>query len=729
MSKTANNYEFDDTFYIRTPTLPIDFYYDLVDQDEISDEQFLEIWKMPIVREAIYVASPDFYDVMEQWAGSELKKKKRIDGVRSKFLSYLIRMSTRCTPFGLFAGVGMGTFGYEDKIVKAPLEEQKRVTRLDMHFLSNIFDHVADLPNVKEKAKYKFNDSLYKVRDHYRYMRYVKDKELRVYNIHGIKSTGYLEDIINGTKEYKSFADIVDILVSQGFSEDESKNYVFKLISAQILTSEISPVVCPGNNLQSLIKTLEKYEIKEKIIVDLIEIEKKISNIDQSFHNENIASYTEIKRVCENLNIKYNEKNLLQVDSFNKLNYGSLNKKYAYQTLRAANLLYKISNKSENEKLKNFQDNFTKRYEQEEVSLNDVLDVDIGIGYGNTTAWNSSTLLNKILSPANSKRGDTVEDKIRENQFLGFPLSMRQIHLKDLMPNIEGKEDINLGKTFYALVELYEENDVILIHPKSISYSSSKLLVRFSHLDTDFNEAIQKMIDIENNDQEKIYAEIIHLPQTRTGNVLTRDLSRHYEIPYLCKSANPESGQISVDDIYISLQNNKIVLRSKKLNKEIIPRNTTAHNYNIGSLPIYHFLSDVQSEYHRSSVYFNFNAFANLNYTPRVVHNNIILRKAKWIFTNHHVDELECILKSKDISKNISKWKDKYSLPRHCLIGHHDNLIPIKLRNLTCLRLFFDKLKIEKKVVVTEFISPAEIVTDDAQNRFTNEFIFTYKRV
>lgn len=728
MSKTAKNYEFDDTFYIRTPTLPLDFYYDLVDQDEISDEQFLEIWKMPIVREAIYIASPDFYGVMEQWADSKLTKKKRIDGVRSKFLSYLIRMSTRCTPFGLFAGVGMGIFGHESKIVKAPIDEQKRVTRLDMHFLSNIYDHVADLPNIKEKVRYKSNDSLYKVRDHFRYMRYVKDKELRVYNIHGIKSTSYLEDIIQGTKDYKSFVDIVDILVSQGFSEDDSKSYILKLIGAQILTSEISPVVNPGNNLQSLIKTLENYEIKENIKIDLTEIEKKISNIDLSYINNTTDSYKNIKKDCEALNIKYNEKNLLQVDSFNKIDQSSLNKKFAYQTLRAANLLYKISNETTNEGLKTFKEKFRQRYEDEEVLLNDVLDVDIGIGYGNTSAWNSSKLLNEVISHSNSNEADTLEVRIREKQFLGFPLSVNEIQLKDYIPSIDAKKDIDLGNTFYAMVELYQENDRILIYPKAISNSSAKLLARFGHLDEGLNGALQKLINVENSDQTKIYAEIVHLPQTRTGNILTRTLSRNYEIIYLCKSASPESHQISIEDILISIKNNKIVLRSRKLNKEIIPRNTTAHNYASGSLPIYHFLSDVQCEYHRPSVYFNFNAFANLNYTPRVVHNNIILRKAKWIFTNQHINELKSIIKAKNISY-ITQWKDKYSLPTYCLIGEHDNLIPINLSNLTCLHLFFDKLKVEKKVVVTEFISPAEIVTDNEQNLYTNEFVFTYKSV
>jgi hypothetical protein len=279
------------------------------------------------------------------------------------------------------------------------------------------------------------------------------------------------------------------------------------------------------------------------------------------------------------------------------------------------------------------------------------------------------------------------------------------------------------------MVELYQENDNILIYPKAISHSSAKLLARFGHLDEDLHSAIQNLIAVENSDESKIYAEIVHLPQTRTGNILTRTLSRNYEIPYLCKSSNPESRQISIEDIVVSIRNNKIILRSKKLNKEIIPRNTNAHNYSRQSLPIYNFLSDAQSEYNRPSVYFNIDLFANLNYTPRIVYNNIILKKARWIFTKLNIVELESILKGKDVNKNISLWKDKYSLPKYCLIGDDDNLIPIKLTNLTCLHLLLEKIRASKKAVLTEFIAPANIVQDNNQKVFMNEFIFTYKSI
>src|SRR5438552_18348714 len=63
----------------------------------------------PAVREAIFLASPSLEESLEYWErdpSSERGKK-----VELSLVKYVARLSSRATPFGLFAGVSLGTIG------------------------------------------------------------------------------------------------------------------------------------------------------------------------------------------------------------------------------------------------------------------------------------------------------------------------------------------------------------------------------------------------------------------------------------------------------------------------------------------------------------------------------------------------------------------------------------------------------------------------------------------
>src|SRR5918999_115856 len=83
----------------------------------------------PEVRAALAVASPSLVAALDR-TGPGDPGWPRLQG---KLLRYLIRMSTRATPFGLFAGVGIA--GWAERTDLALGGPPRARTRLDMEWL------------------------------------------------------------------------------------------------------------------------------------------------------------------------------------------------------------------------------------------------------------------------------------------------------------------------------------------------------------------------------------------------------------------------------------------------------------------------------------------------------------------------------------------------------------------------------------------------------------------
>ena len=139
------------------------------------------------------------------------------------------------------------------------------------------------------------------------------------------------------------------------------------------------------------------------------------------------------------------------------------------------------------------------------------------------------------------------------------------------------------------------KNDKPLLNIRTIGVSAANLLSRFAHLDTEIEKLVK---DISRKESELvadgILAEIVHLPGSRVGNILSRPHLREYEIVYLANSDLVEEKKIYIDDLMLSYRGGELVLRSKRLNRRIIPRLTSAHNYYNDTLPVYRFLCDMQ---------------------------------------------------------------------------------------------------------------------------------------
>lgn len=728
-------------FVLRTPLLSLDFFKDLTSAEIISDQQLIDTCQNETIREAIFLASPSLSSQIDRWMNGEITDAEKKMKLKHSILKYLSRMSSRCTPYGLFAGCSVGSFSDQTQIILDNPTNHQRHTRLDMNYAVALSDKLLEIKQIRDCLKFYPNSSIYRIGEKLRYIEYFYKDNIRHYDIVAVDFSEYLEEIITISKKGLYISEIIDHLVGEDIEYEDAKDFVEELIENQILVSEIEPSVSGLEYINQLTNVLkEKFESQNEYITFIDSIEKELESIDQVIGNS-LEKYIDISNKIGKKEIPFDLKYLFQCDLVISTQYNSIDKKIIKDIEQAVRFVNRLRKNKAKNYLDQFKEGFYERYEDHEMPISKVLDPEIGIGYGfNTQSNDDNPLIDDLLILQPDKdikepkevKWTVIDDVIQKKIISAIQQNHVIITLEDkdfsFLPEVTYDD---LPETISLLIEMIEENNISKIKfSGGGGGSGANLLARFCHSDENINELVNEIIHFETeHNSEKILAEIVHLPEARVGNILSRPDFRNFEIPYLARSNKALDNQISLDDIMVSVRNNKIVLRSKAYNKEILPRLTNAHNYsNSNTLPIYHFLSDMQLNNY-SALYIDVSNFDHLyKFIPRIEYKNIILSYASWHFS---IDDIKPLIEGKkqnDLQKKVENFKQQFSLPDLILLSEGDNELLINLNNLTSVEMFIETVKTRPNFKLTEFIfnQGKQVVKDSSGHHFSNEIIMSF---
>lgn len=701
---------------------------------DITWQEIQEIFKVPKHREALFIGSPNIYKALELWEkGEAFQTEDELKNLRGSLYKYTSRLANRCTPFGLWASVSTVDLDKETNIDVAN-GELKRTTKFDMYFLGEVLPVITKHKEIKEVLKYYPNNSMYKVMDKYRFVEYYFKDKARCHKISEVDINEYLEKIIAIAKNGATIYELISPITNDNIPHDDAMAFINQVIDSQFFINEFEFTLTGEDYLEKLLTTLEEerfnfYEAKvvKKILLPL---KDKISSIDASVFN-NPEKYREIHTQIENKIQEADITKLFQVDSFKQLPHATLGYGTVKKLRNAIVILNKLSSKRTNTNLNEFKTKFQERYEEYEQPLINVLDPDLGIGYGSGSGA-KTPLVDKLAIRGNY----STDRKIPWNAKTGFLFKKALDALQNKASEIElTDEDINQFKekenlypdSFSTFFNIFHENGEEKIYLKSVWGPSANVLIgRFAHLD----QSIETMCnEIHNHEKQlypgKILAEIIHLPQARTGNILYRKFQRDYEIPYLGHSSLDKEHQLDVKDLYVSVKRGKVVLRSKRLNKEIIPRLGNAHNYSANALPIYHFLCDLQDQ-DQAGLNFSWGSLEQeFSYLPRVTYKDIVFYRATW---NMNADTIKSILdhNEEDAIKAVRAFQQQQNIPDVIAFTQGDNEVVVNFKNDLSCSTFYYMLKGENFIQLKEFFFEEDTVT----GAYCNEFILPcYKNV
>jgi class I lanthipeptide synthase len=752
--KREHSFEPVGFFVLRTPLLPFDEFTKwgegletmaaLDDHERLEDayasdcvklrKRLRTIFRLPEVRDGLFLASANIIERFHLW--TEDPEGERGRKVEHVLVRYFSRMTGRATPFGLFAGISCAVTGDQTNLALAERAAYRRYTRLNMDYLYALTDGIMRDAALRRNLIFRPNTSLYRVADRMHYVESQLKESERSYHLVAVEQTEYLAATLEQAGSGATPEALAAALTDGAVSLEEAGEFIAQLIDSQILVPDIGLNVSGPAAADSLIERLAKTKETADIAVVLQSAQEQLKSIDGRGPGIEVERYRQIARVLEKLPAKVDLSRLFHVDMVKPAPAATLGTVVLKEIERGIEIVHKLSAGGRETELTKFREAFFKRYEHREVPLVEALDEEIGVGFGD--AEERSPLLQDLDFPSGSE--ETIIDSTRHafnlrKLFEALSSGAREIHIDeaelerlslvkpDPLPDSFAFEATVAARSPQAL----DRGDFRVLIGNGSGPSAALSMGRFCHADENLKHRVKALLGHEEAMRpEAIFAEIVHLPEGRLGNIASRPLMRDYEIPYLSGSVVDSDHQIPITDLCVSIRNDRIRLRSARLDREVIPRMTNAHYYSWRSPAVYRFLCLLQDQDTASLHKWDWGALETAPFLPRVCSGRLVLALARW-----HVrkEELQALAKEKGAARfrAVQLWCKQRGLPRLVKLADRDYLLPIDLENVLSIESFVQLAKDRDQTTLLElFPAPDELCASGPEGSFVHELIVPF---
>jgi thiopeptide-type bacteriocin biosynthesis protein len=710
------------------------------------------VFARPEIREALFVASPDLEERFDVWM-------REPDGepgqkIERALVRYFARMAGRATPFGLFAGCAVGGVGAETRLVLAERGRYRRHTRLDMDYVVALTDALVRQPDLRPALAFRPNSSLYHANGRVRYHEVRRNGKGWTHHRVALEGSSYLDATLARARPGARLEALAAALVADDpeASAEEAAEYVGELTDNQVLVSELTPPVTGPEPVPGITARLR--ECAGDWSRRLEQAQAALEGIDAGGLGAAPGRYRQIARGLSELPAKVELPRLFQVDMVKPVVDATLGQAVLDEIIRGVHLLHRLARRPEKDLLSRFREAFQNRYEGREVPLVEALDEERGVGFDTLDGkgLDESSLLDGLTFPPAA--ANTVPWGRREAFLLGklsealgqgageMALSERDLEAlvdpepQPASPQAWGPHPPPLPDAFAVLASVAAADEAALARGEfqvlldaATGPSGARLLGRFCHADQELQRHVEQHLRAEEALRpHALFAEVVHLPEGRMGNVLARPVLRAYEIPYLGQAGVPADRQIPITDLLVSIRGEDIVLRSARLGRRVVPRLTSAHNFYM-SQGIYRFLGFLQHNGVAAALAWDWGPLREAPFLPRVVSGRLVLCRATWRLAR---DELRPLGDGRGAARfrAVQDWRVARHLPRWVCLADEDNELPIDLDNMLAVDTFTELVKGREHAVLVElFPGPDQLCARGPEGRFVHELVVPFIRL
>lgn len=632
---------------VRTPLLPIDR-YPFAAPSTVDN---------PLVRRALAVGAGDLPRALER-PPADAKGRDRLAG---KLLRYLIRMSTRPTPFGLFAGVALANWGATTDLALSG--ERTSRTRPDMGWLLEFVAVLERRPEVRCGLRVFANPAAFVRADRVFLSERapVADSDEPGRPV-SLRATTPVRKVLARTRRPIPYEELVaGLAIELAVDRATVERLVDQLWEHTVLLSDLRPpltVTEPARYVADRLAAIAAAGGHAAALADLL---AEIAAWDGLDAEQAIAGYPKLVVRAESVHsVKRSAKGPFQSDMAVGLAGRRINRAVAEEAARAAELMLRLSCSPRGfSHLDGYRARFEERYGSDrEVPLLELLDPEIGLGpteRSTSDKAHGDPLLANLAASA-------IHDGVMEIEL--DEATVAELETWTVCPeNAPTSVDLAVFVTAESREAIDNGDFRLVIGPNVGAPVAGRTLGRFADLlGAPAEAALREVAAAEDNlAPGKLWAEVSYLPhKARTSNVAVRPLTRTHELAF---DTSPSGENLPVDELAVTVRNGRFVLLWQ--GQEVVPCAGHMLNPRLAP-PVIRFLEEISHDGRAQLGEFCWGYATEFPFLPRVRSGRVVLAPARWRVDRAALDD-------------FGRWREKWRVPRHVYLATMDNRLLLDL--------------------------------------------------
>ena len=634
-------------------------------------------------------------------------------------VKYYDRMCTRSTPYGINAGISQGKLGNDTNVVLNKSSHYQKHVRADFKWVCEVIKIIEVDKRERRLLKVKASPICFSRGDrlYNPYLSVYNESNVEEYSAISIRLTKAVSKVLEYCSDFVVISDLEQFLASiyKDVEGERINQLIDDLITNEFLYTNLRPSISGKiDPLKHVFSVCCEAGIKNSLLDKIKHIINLIDEYERYELGEGIDKYLEIINCMEQIS---KTKSYLQVDLSKPTLINHIDRKIFKELEECITLLMSLADPNNGIDVEQLENNFVEKYGYfVDVPLLEYFHENCGnehADYVYNTRSDKINYLEKLL-----------DFHMQKNEKV---INLTEGELEKLASEFPNANTSNGSHSFDIFLELIktEKNQYNLVLSEAGTTNAGQVFGRFFKymnakiLDEIYDVSLPKFDQV-------VYAEINEYPSvSRLGNVCLNQNNLQYSISF--SAFNNSKVELPVSDLYIGMdkKTNHFYIKSKKLNKYVVVKETNVLNE--------HYLSDISKFLHRIFRLGQRNLYQILSnlrlnntiYTPRICFKNIILKPATW-----NVEERDIRFFSGQENWNDTCCVDflkYYNVPDNFYLQEYDRKLFINILNPTLKDILIKTLKEKKRVVIVEILHDLKtcLVKDVLEKNYLNEIVLS----